>query len=375
MVEHSKDPNPGDDPGQDDASGHERVAKALARAGVASRRDVERLIEAGRVALNGQVLTTPAVKVGPGDRLTVDGKPVSAAEPTRLWRYHKPTGLVTTHKDPHDRPTVFEALPKGLPRVISIGRLDLNSEGLLLLTNDGNLARALELPSSGWVRRYRARARGRTDQARLDTLKDGVTIEGVRYGPVDARIDKMKENPDGTSSANVWITVALTEGKNREVRRVLESLGLTVNRLIRLSYGPFQLGVLGQGQVEEIGPRVIREQLADFIAAENMPKGDHTPPLAQPSAQARRLPMQGSGGALVDSKPAKTVYKAGWAKPKIKPSPHKAPAKGAKTPGFKAVAKPGPAVISRDKPSASRRPDAAPKRSERPGPPKSRKGR
>jgi 23S rRNA pseudouridine2605 synthase len=245
----------------------------------------------------------------------------------------------------------------------------------LLLTNDGYRARALELPSSGWVRRYRARARGRTDQARLDTLKNGVTIEGVRYGPVDARIDKMKENPDGTSSANVWITVALTEGKNREVRRVLESLGLTVNRLIRLSYGPFQLGVLGQGQVEEIGPRVIREQLADFIAAENMPKGDHTPPLAQPSAQARRLPMQGSGGALVDSKPAKAVYKAGWAKPKIKPSPHKAPAKGAKAPGFKAVAKPGPAVISRDKPSASRRPDAAPKRSERPGPPKSRKGR
>jgi len=375
MVEHSKDPSPGDDPGQDDAPGSERVAKALARAGVASRRDVERLIQAGRVALNGRVLTTPAVKVGPGDRLTVDGKPVSAAEPTRLWRYHKPTGLVTTHKDPHDRPTVFEALPKGLPRVISIGRLDLNSEGLLLLTNDGNLARALELPSSGWVRRYRARARGRTDQARLDTLKDGVTIEGVRYGPVDARIDKMKENPDGTSSANVWITVALAEGKNREVRRVLESLGLTVNRLIRLSYGPFQLGVLGQGQVEEIGPRVIREQLVDFIAAENMPRGDHTPALAQPSAQARRLPMQGSGGALVDSKPAKTVYKTGWAKPKIKPSPHKAPAKGAKTPGFKPVAKPGPAVISRDKPSASRRPDAAPKRSERPGPPKSRKGR
>jgi 23S rRNA pseudouridine2605 synthase len=375
MVDHSKDPSPGDDPGQDDASGSERVAKALARAGVASRRDVERLIEAGRVALNGQVLTTPAVKVGPGDTLTVDGKPVSAAEPTRLWRYHKPTGLVTTHKDPHDRPTVFEALPKGLPRVISIGRLDLNSEGLLLLTNDGNLARALELPSSGWVRRYRARARGRTDQARLDTLKDGITIEGVRYGPVDARIDKMKENPDGTSSANVWITVALTEGKNREVRRVLEALGLTVNRLIRLSYGPFQLGVLGQGQVEEVGPRVIREQLADFIAPQNMPQGDHTPPLAQPSGQARRLPGQGSGGALLDVKPAKTVYKAGWAKPKIKPSPHKAPTKGAKKPGFKAVAKPGPAILSRDKASASRRPGAASIRSERPGPPKSRKGR
>jgi 23S rRNA pseudouridine2605 synthase len=315
--------------------------------------------------------------------LTVDGKAVSAAEPTRLWRYHKPTGLVTTHKDPHERPTVFQALPKGMPRVISIGRLDLNSEGLLLLTNDGNLARALELPSAGWVRRYRVRARGRTDQGRLDTLKDGITVEGVRYGPIDARIDKMKENPDGVSSANVWITVALTEGKNREVRRVLEALGLTVNRLIRLSYGPFQLGVLGQGQVEEVGPRVIREQLADFIAPENMPKGDHTPALAQPTGQSRRLPGQGSGGALIEPR-TKAVYKAGWAKPKIKPSPHK-PAKasgrkagakaGPKKPWVKGPEKPGPAVISREKPGASRRPDAARARPERSGPPKSRKGR
>jgi 23S rRNA pseudouridine2605 synthase len=376
MVEHSNDPSPGDDPGQDDVAGplppEDRIAKALARAGVASRRDVERLIEAGRVALNGEVLRTPAVKVGPGDVLTVDGRPVSAAEPTRLWRYHKPTGLVTTHKDPHERPTVFQALPKDMPRVISIGRLDLNSEGLLLLTNDGDLARALELPSAGWVRRYRARARGRTDQAQLDRLKDGIVIDGVRYGPIDARIDKMKQNPDGTSSANVWITVALTEGKNREVRRVLEALGLTVNRLIRLSYGPFQLGVLGQGQVEEVGPRVIREQLVDFIAPRNMPLGNHTPPLAQPAAQARRTPGQGSGGALIAPK-AKPVYKAGWAKPKIKPSPHKAPAN-------KAKAKPGPAVISRDKPSAKSGPSRRPSppagvRPERPGPPRSRKGR
>ena len=385
MVEHSKDPIPPGDAGQDDASSGERVAKALARAGVASRRDVERLIEAGRVKLNGEVLITPAVKVLPGDTLTVDGKAVGAAEPTRLWRYHKPTGLVTTHKDPHERPTVFQALPKAMPRVISIGRLDLNSEGLLLLTNDGDLARALELPSSGWVRRYRARARGRTDQAKLDTLKDGITVEGVRYGPIEARIDKMKENPDGTSAANVWITVALTEGKNREVRRVLEALGLTVNRLIRLSYGPFQLGVLGQGQVEEVGPRVIREQLADFIAADKMPKGDHTPALAQPAAQARRAPGQGAGGALIEPK-SKPVYKAGWAKPKIKPSPHK-PAKGSKPGAAKAgpkkhwgkgPAKPGPAVISRDKPGQERgprRPDAARPRPERAGPPRSRKDR
>ena len=304
-----------------------------------------------------------------------------------MWRYHKPTGLVTTHKDPHERPTVFQALPKGMPRGDLDRAADLNSEGLLLLTNDGGLARALELPSSGWVRRYRARARGRVDQARLDTLKAGLTVEGVRYGPIDARIDKMKENPDGTSSANVWITVAITEGKNREVRRVLESLGLTVNRLIRLSYGPFQLGVLGQGQVEEVGPRVIREQLVDFIAPENMPKGDHTPALAQPSAQARRLPGQGSGGALIETK-TKPVYKAGWAKPKIKPSPHKPAKAGAKAvvykgapkkPWVKGGAKPGPAVISRDKPGQERPLAGGPTprraRPERPGPPKSRKGR
>ena len=240
----------------DDTGGSgERIAKALARAGVASRRDVERYIAEGRVALNGQVLDTPAVKVSAGDVLTVDGKVVDAAEPTRLWRYHKPVGLLTTHKDPGGRPTVFEALPAGLPRVISVGRLDINSEGLLLLTNDGELARSLELPSSGLVRQYRARARGRTSQAELDELKDGVTVEGVDYGPIEARLDKAKE---GAQGANLWITVAITEGKNREVRRVLEHLGLKVNRLIRLAYGPFQLGTLGVGEVEEVGPRVIR---------------------------------------------------------------------------------------------------------------------
>jgi 23S rRNA pseudouridine2605 synthase len=298
----------------------ERVAKALARAGVASRREVERLIEAGRVALNGQVLSTPAVKVGPSDILTVDGNPVSDAEPTRLWRYHKPVGLVTTHKDPHERPTVFQALPEGLPRVISIGRLDINSEGLLLLTNDGALARALELPATGWMRRYRVRARGRTDQAKLDTLKNGITVEGVRYGAIDARLDKVKQGADGTTPANVWITLTLAEGKNREVRRVLEALGLTVNRLIRLSYGPFQLGVLGQGQVEEIGPRVIREQLVGLIAPENMPLGDAVAVLHQPGIQPRRTPGQGprSQGAVLPSAIPKLEYKPGWAKPKPK---------------------------------------------------------
>ena len=261
--------------GQINSNAGERVAKALARAGVASRRDVERYIAEGRVSLNGEVLTSPAVKVGPGDVLLVDGKVVDDAEPTRLWRYHKPVGLVTTHKDPHERPTVFAALPKGMPRVISVGRLDLNSEGLLLLTNDGGLARALELPSSGWVRRYRARARGRITQDKLDRLRDGITVEGVSYGPIEATLDKANEGPQG---ANLWITVGLTEGKNREVRRVLEHLGLKVNRLIRLAYGPFSLGPLASGDLEEVGPRVIRELLSDFITPESLPKGDRAPP-------------------------------------------------------------------------------------------------
>jgi 23S rRNA pseudouridine2605 synthase len=256
-------------PDTSDQSDHERVAKVLARAGVASRREVERLIEAGRVAINGQTLTTPGVKVLPGDIVTVDGEVVGGPEPVRLFRYHKPVGLLTSHNDPQGRPTVFEALPEGLPRVISIGRLDLASEGLLLLTNDGELSRALELPQTGWIRRYRARAFGYATQERLDTLKDGVTIEGVRYGPIDAHLDKATGDRDG--ARNVWITVTLTEGKNREVRRVLESIGLKVNRLLRLSYGPFSLGDLGAGEVEEVGPRVIRELLADYIPAENMP--------------------------------------------------------------------------------------------------------
>lgn len=334
---------PGETPG-------ERVAKALARAGVASRRDVERLIGEGRVALNGKVLDTPAVKVEPGDILTVDGAVVNAAEPARLFRYHKPVGLITAHKDPHDRPTVFAALPPGLPRLISVGRLDINSEGLLLLTNDGGLARGLELPATGVQRRYRARAHGRVSQDKLDTLKNGVTVEGVHYGPIEAHLDKAKEGPQG---ANLWITISLAEGKNREVRRVLESLGLQVNRLIRLSYGPLVLGTLGVGEIEEVGPRVLREQFADHIAPENLPKGDR-PQFAKTgtSAVPRRAPRpgdppakaRGAGGPRQDRKEEpKKVYKAGWAKPKAKaPQPRKvAPAK-----------KPGPAVIGREAPAA-----------------------
>jgi 23S rRNA pseudouridine2605 synthase len=299
----------------------DRVAKALARAGVGSRRDVERLIAEGRVALNGQVLTTPAVKVETGDILTVDGQVVAEAEPARLFRYHKPVGLVTTHKDPQGRPTVFEALPKGLPRLISVGRLDLNSEGLLLLTNDGGLARGLELPAAGVVRRYRARAHGRITQERLDRLKDGVTVEGVRYGPIEARLDKAKEGPQG---ANLWITVTLAEGKNREVRRVLESLGLKVNRLIRLSYGPLALATLEVGEIEEVGPRVIREQLAQFIEPANLPKGDrpqfHRAKTPAPGRRARTAPTaapQPASAPAAAAEPAKKkAYKTGWARPK-----------------------------------------------------------
>jgi 23S rRNA pseudouridine2605 synthase len=231
----------------------ERIAKFLARAGVCSRRDAEKLIEEGRVKLNGKVLNTPAVKVTAKDKVSVDGRPVSAAEETRLWRYHKPSGLVTTHKDPAGRPTVFERLPDALPRVISVGRLDLTSEGLLLLTNDGALARRLELPSSGLVRRYRARAYGRVEQTDLDKLKDGITVEGVRYGSIEAKLER--------GGSNSWINLSLTEGKNREVRRVLEALGLKVNRLIRIAYGPFQLGTLEPGAVEEIPRRVLKDQL------------------------------------------------------------------------------------------------------------------
>ncbi len=251
------------------AKATERIAKVLARAGLASRREVERLIGLGKIAVNGRILETPAVLVSSADVITVDGQQIGKADATRLWRYHKPVGLITTHSDPQGRPTLFEKLPQDLPRVISVGRLDLNSEGLLLLTNDGELARALEKPSSGWVRRYRVRALGNTSQARLDSLKVGTTVEGVIYGPMEASLDKVAEKADGR--ANVWLTVAITEGKNREVRKVLESIGLKVNRLIRLAYGPFLLGNLESGEVEEVGPRVIRELLADVVPLKNLP--------------------------------------------------------------------------------------------------------
>jgi 23S rRNA pseudouridine2605 synthase len=238
-----------------------RIAKAMARSGLCSRREAERWIAEGRVRVNGTLLTTPALDVGPRHNIVVDGEPLPAPEPVRLWRYHKPRGLVTTHADPEGRPTVFDKLPEGLPRVISIGRLDVNTEGLLLLTNDGELARYLELPETGWLRRYRVRARGRVTQADLDKLKDGVEIEGVSYGPVEATLDSFQ-------GANSWLTLGLREGKNREVRKILGSLGLEVGRLIRISFGPFQLLDLAEGEAEIIKRRVLADQLGPKLAEE-----------------------------------------------------------------------------------------------------------
>jgi 23S rRNA pseudouridine2605 synthase len=232
----------------------ERIAKWLARAGVASRRDAERLIGEGLVKVNNATVTHPATFVLADDIVVVNGAVVDTPERTRLWRYHKPAGLVTTHRDPQGRPTVFEKLPPGMPRVVSVGRLDLTSEGLLLLTNDGALARKLELPATGWLRRYRVRVHGVPDQKRLAALANGVTIEGVAYGPIDAGLDSRK-------GENAWLTVSLREGRNREVRRVMAHLGFAVTRLIRIAYGPFQLGTLSRGAVDEVPARVLRDQL------------------------------------------------------------------------------------------------------------------
>jgi 23S rRNA pseudouridine2605 synthase len=234
----------------------ERIAKVIARAGLCSRREAERWINDGRVRVNGKTLESPALTVDATNIILVDGKPLPQAQETRLWRYHKPTGLVTSHSDPQGRPTVFEKLPQTMVRVISIGRLDLNSEGLLLLTNDGELARRLEMPSTGWVRRYRVRVRGTVDQNKLKSLQIGVTVAGIKYDTIEAGLDS-------ETRTNAWLTVALTEGKNREIRKVMEHLDLSVNRLIRLSYGPFQLGKLERGQVDEVPGKILRNQMSE----------------------------------------------------------------------------------------------------------------
>lgn len=232
----------------------DRIAKVLARAGIASRREAERMIEAGRVTVNGKTIDSPALNVTPSDRITVDGKPVAEPEPARLWLYHKPTGLVTTNRDEKGRPTIFDNLPEDMPRVMSVGRLDLNSEGLLLLTNDGTIKRKLELPSTGWLRKYRVRINGRPKDEDFAPLRQGLVIEGERFQPMTVTLDRQQ-------GANAWLTIGLREGKNREIRRAIEDIGFTVNRLLRVSYGPFQLGNLKPGEVEEIRRRVLRDQL------------------------------------------------------------------------------------------------------------------
>ena len=241
----------------------QRIAKRIARAGLCSRRDAERMIAAGRVAIDGVPVTSPAINVTPTMRVSVDGTPLPEVGKTRLWRYHKPRGLVTSHRDPQERPTVFDVLPREIGRVISVGRLDITSEGLLLLTNDGGLARQLELPSTGWVRRYRARVHGHPEANQLAALGDGLNVDGMRYGPIRASLDSQRGD-------NAWLTVALTEGKNREVRRALEHLGWQVNRLIRVAYGPFQLGKLEAGGLREVPAKVVAEQ----VAADTAPKPD-----------------------------------------------------------------------------------------------------
>jgi 23S rRNA pseudouridine2605 synthase len=259
--------------GNDDTT---RIAKVMARAGLCSRRQAEEWIAAGRVVVNGGTIRSPAVNVKSRDHITVDGKPLPRRERTRLFLYHKPVGLVSTNADPQGRPTIFNALPENLPRLVSVGRLDIASEGLLLLTNDGGLARALELPDTGWVRRYRVRAHGRVAQADLDGLRDGITIEGVHYGPIEATLEREQ-------GANVWLSFAIREGKNREVRNVLAHLGLRVNRLIRTEFGPFELGALAPGAIEEVATRNLREQLGARIIARA--GCDFGAPIAAPSTE------------------------------------------------------------------------------------------
>ncbi|MBU0740491.1 MAG: pseudouridine synthase [Alphaproteobacteria bacterium] len=281
-----------DAPAGEETMKPERISKLLARAGVASRRDIERMIMEGRVSVNGKVLETPVHNATLADTIEVDGQPIRGIERTRLWLYHKPAGLVTTNSDPEGRPTVFENLPEELPRVMSIGRLDINTEGLLLLTNDGGLARVLELPTTGWLRRYRVRAYGEVDQPALDALKEGIAVDGVLYGAIDATLDRKQGH-------NVWITMGLREGKNREIKNVLGALGLEVNRLIRISYGPFQLGDLPEGKVlevrgrmlrDQLGPRLIEESKANFdapIYAHGVETDEEDAPARKPAREAK----------------------------------------------------------------------------------------
>ncbi len=268
----------------------ERIAKRIARAGLCSRRDAEKLIAAGKVSVNGRAIESPALNVGPDDSVTVDGRPLPEPERARLFRYHKPKGRITSARDPEGRPTIFDDMPAGLPRLVTVGRLDFNTEGLLLLTNDGGLARALELPATGWLRRYRVRAFGRVEEAALARLAKGVRVGGVDYGPIEARIDSRQGD-------NMWLTVAIREGKNREVRNVLEHLGLSVNRLIRVAYGPFQLGALARGAVEEVPRKALLEQAGHLIP------GARAEPAPTGTAKARPRPRKPPRGPSRPDRP------------------------------------------------------------------------
>lgn len=269
----------------DPKSGAMRIAKAIARAGICSRREAERFITSGRVSVNGNKIDSPALNVTSKDNILVDGKPLPEMEPIKLWRFHKPKGLVTTQKDEKNRKTIFEALPKDMPRCISIGRLDINTEGLLLLTNDGELARHLELPSTGWLRRYKVRANGTITQDKFDDLKKGITIEGIKYGAIDAQLVK-------TQGANCWFTMGLREGKNREIKRIATHLGLNVNRLIRLSYGPFMLGDLKAGDVEQVKSHILADQLGPKAAQQFKLKPSTNQAKAKKTSR-KKLPRHG----------------------------------------------------------------------------------
>jgi 23S rRNA pseudouridine2605 synthase len=269
----------GSDAKEAHASAGERIAKVLSRAGIASRREAERLIEAGEVKVNGKLVTSPALNVTARDKITVSGQPVGAPEPARLWLYYKPEGLVTSASDEKGRDTVFDHLPEDMPRVMSVGRLDLNSEGLLLLTNDGALKRKLELPSTGWLRKYRVRVKGNPTDPELDPLRKGITVEGERFQPMDVVLDRHQ-------GANAWLTVGLREGRNREIRRAMSAIGVTVNRLIRISYGPFRLNEMKPGEVEEVRARVLKEQLGSLL-----------PGAAEPDAPAATRARPASSGA------------------------------------------------------------------------------
>ena len=302
----------------------ERIAKVLARAGVASRRVAEDMIAEGRVSVNGKIIDSPALNVSPRDRIHVDGKPLAAAEPIRLWLYNKPLGLVTSERDEKGRDTVFDALPEDMPRVMSIGRLDLNSEGLLLLTNDGDLKRRLELPSTGWVRKYRVRVNGSPTDAMLAPLRQGLTIEGERFLPMMVTLDRQQ-------GANAWLTIGLREGKNREIRRAMEAVGLIVNRLIRISYGPFQLGNLPTGAVEEVRPRALRDQLG--LGVEQVAAGRAGP---APAAAAGK-PGAGKPGADRPGVDRPRAQRPNPVKPRADKPAGGAPAKGpAKAPARRA---------------------------------------